>query len=207
MSLIDEHRQKICLRSLVEVAGSRKSISSPCGRYCMETTEFEGDTLRILLTRSSDHRKVFELFTDYEEFDFYHGWVSHGNQSYLLLQEMQGGQTVVDLNLELMESYYDPKDEFIWTDFHLSPSGTKLAAEGCFWAYPWEISIYDFSAPLTLPLPRLVHFGSTQGHLEFCEWLGDDTLVVSDKEGRHVLQIPPAGQWNGAQIDVSMSKP
>ena len=195
MDSVEEHRQLVSQLSIEELPGSNETHHSPCGRYTVEVTELLGkgdgewpsQLLRIVARRVCDQTQIVEMVTDSR--DFYPGWVSRGDNDYLLFQELQGGPTVVDLIRGEVASYYDAEDDFIWTDYHLSPSGSRLAVGGCYWACPWDMRVYDFSSPLSVPLPILAHFQGAS-HLEFCHWNGDDLLVIEDKNGQRSLPIP-----------------
>ena len=90
----------------------------------------------------------------------------------------------------MMKSYSPGENGFIWTDFYLSPNGSKLAIIGCFWACPYEIRVYDFENPLALPLPEIETFPLMGNDDEFIEWIDDMSFAVRGKEEtarKHVL--------------------
>lgn len=106
--------------------------------------------------------EIFENATDQKLFDFlahdsfFSAWLEVDGVIYLVCSEdMYGGQTVIDLTNRQMASYSPGEDGFIWTEFFLSPDGKSLATIGCIWASPYEIRVYDFTDPMTLPLPEL----------------------------------------------------
>lgn len=45
-------------------------------------------------------------------------------------------------------------ETFIWCDKFYSPVNNLLVVDGCYWACPWHLEFYDFSNPLSLPLPK-----------------------------------------------------
>jgi hypothetical protein len=45
---------------------------------------------------------------------------------------------------------------FCWAAVHPSPDGTRLAVEGCVWACPYELVLYDFSDPMSPDPPRVL---------------------------------------------------
>ncbi len=196
MNPVEEHRQLVSQLSIEEVPGARTTHHSPCGRYFVEETKLIGkgngerplQFLRVVARRVCDQAVIDEVLTDHR--DLYPGWVSRGTDDYLLFQEMRGGPTVVDLVRGEVASYYDAEDDFIWTDYHLSPSGSRLVVGGCYWACPWDLRVYDFSSPLSVPLPIFAHFEGDDSHLELCHWDGDDFLVTKDKNGERSLAIP-----------------
>jgi len=50
-------------------------------------------------------------------------------------------------------SFDEGGETFIWTGVLYCEANNLLAAEGCYWACDWTNEFYDFSDPMTLPLP------------------------------------------------------
>jgi hypothetical protein len=44
---------------------------------------------------------------------------------------------------------------FCWAAHYPSPCGRWLFVDGCVWAAPYELVLFDFGAPLALPYPEL----------------------------------------------------
>ncbi len=64
-----------------------------------------------------------------------------------------------------------PHEGFIWCDVKVSPCGTKLAAMGCVWAFPYQAFVYDLS-PLE-DTGKIVVPDTDMSEEEFEQWQGD----------------------------------
>ena len=42
-------------------------------------------------------------------------------------------------------------EDYYWAVYSISPNLLFLAVDGCYWACPYEVRIFDFSDPLALP--------------------------------------------------------
>lgn len=60
-------------------------------------------------------------------------------------------------------------DRWCWAAVYPSPDGTKLAVEGCWWACPYDVRVYDFIDPTVVPLPKLYDgFDYARGEESVC---------------------------------------
>jgi hypothetical protein len=112
---------------------------------------------------------------------FWHEWCRHSNGfEYLLCGEDYQGYTVINLDKRITNSFF-PKSAyeghgFCWAKVYPSPNGNILAVEGCYWACPYELVLYDFSEPDVLPLKELSRtndLGDSDG------WISENTFVMS----------------------------
>lgn len=164
---------------------------SPSNDYKLVVTPYSdpgggsGRTQGLIYQNGSDI-PIAEVRRNYGVFP--HAWVEgHRNgNSYLICGEDYQGQTVVELNTTKRIDYVPDGARkgwgFCWGSIHPSPDGQMLAVEGCFWACPWEIRVYDFADPMNHPLAEL----GSGGELDtFIRWDGDNSLVMSGEENRH----------------------
>lgn len=96
---------------------------------------------------------------------FWYRWITHPNGcEYLLCGEDYQGYTVINLTRGRINTYFPENGYdgmgFCWTAVLPSPDGLRLAVEGCYWACPYQLVIFDFSQPETLPLRELARFDS-----------------------------------------------
>jgi hypothetical protein len=155
--------------------------------YYIQTERYlQNDPIRNwIVTKISIHHKeqpdyVFEYLTDNDDTSF--EWLQKDGKEYLLLPELQGGQSIFDVLAQKLYSCYSIIDPFIWIDIYPSPNKTKFAVLGCYWGYPWEIKIYDCSKLVELPYPSIAIDRDSTTDLEFKEWANDDFFIVFDKE-------------------------
>jgi hypothetical protein len=121
---------------------------------------------------------------------FWHGWVTKDGVDYLVCSEALGGQTVIDLSRRSIASYYATDDPFIWTEFHPSPDRQKLAILGCYWACPYEVVVYDFNDPMSLPLRPLMR-ADIEAHEEFLGWISHGEFRLGKQAGEfRTIQVP-----------------
>lgn len=91
---------------------------------------------------------------------FWYEFCEHpdGN-TYFLCGEDYQGQTIVNLNTKEKKSYRPPEAAkgfgFCWANVKVSPNGEFIAVEGCIWAAPYEVRLYDFSDPMAMPWPEV----------------------------------------------------
>jgi hypothetical protein len=143
-----------------------RSDVSPSGKYRLTKQSYRTEPKRWnfsrgLVYRLADNEIIADVKRNYEH--FWHAWVEHSNgNEYLLCGDDYQGYTVINLTQETMNSYLPPEAlkgyGFCWVVVHPSPDGLTLAVDGCYWAAPYELVLYDFSDPSTLPLPEFKRF-------------------------------------------------
>ena len=179
---------------------------SPCGRYRLEIEEYatEGaDFALAIVRRTADGQEVATIKRN--DSRCFYTWVSRAGRDYLLFPEDLEGQTVIDLTAGQMASFSSPDDPFIWAEYYLSPGTTKLAVVGCYWACPYQVTVYDFHDPLSLPLPKLAKFVLPENDAKFGEWVSEGVFQVRRKDGAvSVFEVPGGRQGESAPADVTM---
>lgn len=186
MNQIDEIRKEIKdFFNPSQLAKDNKEVfESPNKTYRLETSNYwqdkEGvnwDVTKVEVYHNNSQEKIFAFFGN--DGRFFHQWLIKDEIEYLICAEdLFGGQTILDLTNEKMESFSPGEDGFIWTDFYLSPNGKLLATIGCHWGCPYVIKIYDFRNPLILPLPELNEIELLDANEIIMDWLDNDTLKL-----------------------------
>jgi hypothetical protein len=152
---------------------------SPSGRYRLVVTRHPTQPGRWAYSRGVVHRRdrdepIAVVCRNYSHFPF--AWVEgHAatGRDYLVCGADYQGQTFIDL-VDSSRRDHLPAEAaqgwgFCWVAHHPSPDGTRLAVEGCFWACPYEVVIYDLSEPMSPEPPReLVRVGEYE---RFGGWL------------------------------------
>lgn len=167
---------------------------SPCGRYRLEIEEYvgaQGQEVSIGIVRRADNGLQIATIKQ-DDSRFCHGWASRAGHDYLLCSErLIGGQSVIDLMTGEVAGFSSSDEEFIWTQFHASPSGNKLAVIGCYWACPYQAMIYDFREPLRLPLPKLAELRPPNSSVESATWIDDTAIQLQAHHGAAVIfEVP-----------------
>jgi hypothetical protein len=168
---------------------------SPCGRYRLEIEQYayeQGVAPAVaVVRRTADGQEVATVKSNDGSF---YAWLARAGRDFLLFPEDLEGQTVIDLTTGQVASFSSPDDPFIWTTFHLSPDGTKLAVVGCYWACPYQVTVYNFHEPLNLPLPKLAEFELPDNDAEFEEWVTEGAFRVRSKDGSvRVFEVQQGG--------------
>lgn len=166
---------------------------SPCGRYGLEIEEYAyehgADCAVAVVRRTADGQEVATVKRN--DSRCFYAWVSLGGHDYLLFPEDLEGQTVIDLTDGRVAGFSSPDDAFIWAEFHPSPDRTKLAVVGCYWACPYQVTVYNFHDPLNLPLPKLAEILLPENDAEFEEWVTGGAFRVRSKDGTiRVYEVP-----------------
>lgn len=165
---------------------------SPCGRYRLDIEEYTAETtdFAVAVIRRTASGQELATIKRNDSRCFY-AWVSRTGHDYLLFSEDVEGQTVIDLTAGKVASFSSPDDPFIWTEFYPSPDGTKVAVVGCYWACPYQVTVYDFRDPLNLPLPKLAEFFLPENDAEFGEWVTEGAFRVQSKDKAvRVFEVP-----------------
>ncbi len=162
-------------------SGHEESLS-PSGGYRMsfdafrtKNTDRNWNVARIQITEISTSTVIHSYIRGDDR--CFHGWVTKGDDEFLLLAEDLEGQSIYSPTLRRFESIAPADDTFIWCIFHPSPSGRYVAIEGCYWACPYMVIIYDFAAPFSLPLPKVLECFENH-NVDFDQWLSDDTFQL-----------------------------
>ena len=166
--------------------GDFETFLSPSNKFRLDTTIYRAKDANLEYTKAevydqNSNEKLFDFFVN--ESHFFHGWLTKNNIEYLICAEdIFGGQTIVDLTNRKMVGFSPNEDGFIWTDFQLSPDGKTLATIGCYWACPYVIKLFDFTDPMTLPLPEIKEIQLLQNNEIITCWLDNDTIQLSLSE-------------------------
>jgi hypothetical protein len=161
---------------------------SPCGQYRLDVDYYvtalspSYSSISVAVVRRVDTGAVVATVRCNDTHVF-HGWVTREGRDYFLCPEDLEGQTVVDLAGGRVEGFSSKDDEFIWAEFHPSPDASLIAIIGCYWACPYEVVVYDFRSPLTLPLPILARFTLPGNDATFKGWIAPDAFEIKAAEG------------------------
>jgi len=163
----------------------------------IESSEFEGFRLTVsshetkkgcwnytqgIVTQISDNHIVVDIKRNYST--FWHTWINHPNgKKYMLCGEDYQGYSIVNLTDGTYKFYFPEEgfkgSGFCWITATPSPSGKLLAVEGCVWACPYEILIFDFSEPDVLPYKLLSDID--EGFFGLKRWHDEDNLEVENE--------------------------
>lgn len=191
----------------------QREHDSPSGRYRLVTTPYGtkpnswdytlGELYRLPTFRELGAFKMAEVRRNYSTFWF--AWVENHpvtGHDYLLTGEDYQGFTVVNLTTGTVSSYV-PDEAYEghgWcpVSAEVLPDGVTLKVSGCYWACPYEVRLYDFSAPddPAFPLDGLPNLTADL-------WFDEDentTLSVDESDGsvaltQHRKRFRATGEW------------
>lgn len=173
------------------VPGTEQTHLSPSRRFSLHTAVHDATPASWAYSRGvvrhvASQRIIADVHRNLGH--FWHAWVSRADGEYLLCGEDYQGYNVIDLEREQnILTFPDEAYEgtgFCWAAVFPSPCGQLLAVDGCYWACPYELVIYDFSEPLRSPLPELARIedlGDTQG------WREDGSFAYRLDDGREAV--------------------
>lgn len=81
-----------------------------------------------------------------------------GQDYFLTSENYWGGYSAFNLTTGYVTRHIpekQEKDRWCWGSILPSPSGTRIAVDGCYWASSWTTRVYDFSKPTKEPFPIL----------------------------------------------------
>jgi hypothetical protein len=173
------------------VVNSEETINSKSKNFrlltcCYEQTKPDVNwcVTKVSVFEISSYEKIFEFYVN--DSSFFHGWVEkHGTEFLICAEDIFGGQTIIDLTNRKMNSFSPDEDGYIWTEFHLSPSGDYLATIGCIWACPYTVKIFDFLNPLDLPLKEIKEIVLLNDETT-AFWINDETIQTVSNEPRKI---------------------
>ena len=169
--------------------GESYSENSPSGKYRLDVTHHDTGNRTWRYSKGRVYRVegnvlIETVCRNYSSFATL--WVEdHPNgHSYLVCGEDYQGQTVIELDTGKRVNYLEVGAKlgygFCWQSFIASPSKNTLAAQGCYWACPYQIQMIDFSNPMggtSEGLPILEVFDD----LDFFEWNGPDSCQFAEE--------------------------
>lgn len=172
-------------------------LVSPSRRYCCDVSAYRLDVpgqnwqvARAIVRERSSGAEIARIIC--EDDRFWHCWLERDDGAYLLCAESLGGQTTIDLTTGAITSYHSADDEFIWTERYPAPGQRRLAVIGCYWAWPFELRVYDCAQPLSLPLRQTqaeILLGPSE---EFGGWLSDSSFrLISGDGSTRVIDCGP----------------
>lgn len=172
---------------------------SSSGRFSLEVQTYSSGTnswdySRGVVRAISGGQTVADVKRNYGI--FWHTWVTlPTGHEYLLCGEDYQGYSVVALDEKRWEVHFPDEaftgGGFCWAAAHPSPDGSLLAVDGCYWACPYELVVFDFSKPMALPLvevARIADYG------DFVAWTSNDafdyvTDFETDKKQMHWKRV------------------
>ena len=145
------------------VENSKEEFLSPSNKYILSVEYYKTgkntwEYSRGIVRATENEEIIADIKRNYS--NFWHAWCKHQNENeYLLCGEDYQGQTVVNLTARKTTNYFPESGNkgvgFCWVNAYPSPDSKILAVDGCVWACPYEIVLYDFSDPDSLPYKEL----------------------------------------------------
>ena len=135
-------------------ANSLEIHPSPSGKYTLEVIDYNSPKGRINccqgIVKHGDSA-ITVVNRNYSAFPF--AWAEqHANgHDYLICGEHYMGQTIIELDTGERRDYLPEREGFCWASYSVSLNRLFVAVHGCFWACPYQATIFDFSEPLALP--------------------------------------------------------
>jgi hypothetical protein len=160
-----------------------KTHLSPSLRYSLRVTSYQTSKGcwnytrgEVFDTSVGTGVKVSDVKRNYSHFPF--AWVEGhpDGHDYLVCGEDYQGQTIIQLDTGKRVDSDDNEWGFCWTDIEPSPDKTVLAVVGCFWGGSYEVVLFDFSNPLSLPHPEIDRANNSD--YDGAMWNADGTILL-----------------------------
>lgn len=139
--------------------GCDDEIVSPSGNYKLSSSRYKSpgggwNVTRGIIT-DSNGSVVADIKRNYWE--FLYEWVQHSNgKEYLICGEDYQGYNIVNLTDGVTHCHipdaWAAGNGFCWIKTLVSRDCKLLAVSGCFWACPYQLRVYSFEDPDTVPL-------------------------------------------------------
>lgn len=189
-----EKRLRVEAHFRAAFATETKHYPSPSGRYGVDVTRYATGPATWAYARGSIFREgerapIAVIDRNFGAFPL--SWCEgHPNgHDYLLGGEDYQGQTVVELDTGERVDHIDPQARdgmgFCWAAHFPSPAGDLLFVDGCFWAAPYELVLFDFREPMQLPYPELGRWpvDRTHGWQQDGSFVFEHTLTIRRSDG------------------------
>jgi hypothetical protein len=187
----------------------KDAVFSPSGKYSLTVESYGTGEGHWNYTRGlvkGTDKLIADVVRNYSS--FWYAFSQHSNGSeYLLCGEDYQGQTIINLDTGKRIDYLPEEAKkghgFCWVTVHPSPDSKYLAVEGCVWACPYEIIIYDFSDPEILPYHQVEGF-SMPYFEEYDSGWRDGSFVATGKQyirksdGKDVEDLD---NWDGLLLE------
>lgn len=173
-----------------------------CGPYILEINLYKTkkgcwEISQGIITKENNIITVIDR--NYHSFPFEWCLGHPDGHDYLICGRDYMNQTIVQLDTGLIHDV-DGK-HFCWADYKISHNKNKIVVDGCYWASPYELRIYDFSNPLANTFPVLWNFSEGYVLDEYKEksvepkWNEDNSLdfyfecEYNSESGKSVLEM------------------
>lgn len=186
----DESQSTVEKQILNTPVTNEETFTSPTGRYRFDLSERWATNSSFGTLSNADGSLITTVERNYSDFPY--TWAeSHLNgHDYFICGEDYQGQTIVELDtgkrIDHLPDEKQPDGGFCWAAHYVSKDRRFLAVDGCFWACPYELVIFDFNDPMSLPYPELGRFDEAEvldgGFLpdDSLTWISRETIRKSD---------------------------
>lgn len=189
-----------------------ESFTSPSGKYTLKIFYYEnGQFSRGMIRNARTEELIADVIRNFRHFPFSWCEAHPSGHDYLICGEDYQGQTIIELDTgERVDFIPDEAEQgvgFCWVKHDLAPDGKHLFIDGCVWACPYEMILYDFSKPLELPYQELnrwpVH--ETQGFQPDGSFRFDYSIEIRFSDGKPVDDFTDK-EWDEYELDYNNSK-
>lgn len=162
----------------------RKEVPSPSGKYRLVITGHGTKPGCWAYSRGrvyAGEKLIADVKRNYSSFEWAWAEGHQNGHDYLLCGEDYQGQTVIELDTGARADSGATEDTmkgfgFCWVGIHPSPDRKVVAVDGCYWACPYEVVLFDFSEPMKLPYRELERWDEAES---FDKWETEGKLTLS----------------------------
>ncbi len=141
-----------------------------------------------VVTEEESGEEIARVRRNYSSFWYTFVLGHNDGHDYLLCGENYQGQTVIQLDTHKRVDYLPTEAKqgwgFCWADAQISPDKDYLLVDGCYWAAPYQLNVYNFKNPMELPYKQIEV--CDEGEMANAKWNDDSTisytLVTYDDE-------------------------
>jgi len=182
------------------IEGSEEIKLSESGLYYYSCTQFRQKSTncnwivsKIEIWDTEAAKKIFEYITDNDMSHYSSCWITSKGNEYLFLSETQTGYSIFDISTCQLYSYNIEEDPFIWMKMYFSLDRKKLMVEGCYWACPLELRVYDMENITKLPYKLLYQstLYTPQNGFKFYKWRDESSIYFQDNENNYISVFIP----------------
>lgn len=179
---------------------TRKEHLSPSGRYKLVVSKFQTkpgswDYSQGKVYAIGSDEPIGTIQRNYGAFPFLF-IEDHEGHDYLVGGENYQGQTVIQLDtgkkVNNLSHGHEKGFGFCWSSYEFNKQHKMLVVDGCYWACPYEIKLFDFSDPIGKGWVEIENKLGIDGDRRPVEFKDDGTIVcyqstyTEDEEGEEI---------------------
>lgn len=153
--------------------------------YIIERFEINVDKYRYNYYVMKIYRNNTLIFTLYCHTVLFFEWIVLDENTFLLCSDYYQCYGIMNLS-SLEYKRFIPEEVidgngFIWLKGYISPNKNYIAIEGCIWAFPYQIKVFNISDPMNIPYKKLIETDKHEEYSKIIGWKDNNTFLYCNE--------------------------